>query len=319
MKSNFLRNWSRPKTILVVSDPSESPARTLQVISAIRTSGAKVVLVQLSYPASTAWQQGRKLHIPPAGGSVPYGFTKSTDQAFLWAEILSEVTVLRDTPIERIASLTESLGAEMVVLTEAGIGRVSFRAADGLETDLFGSLEVPTMVCGARSDMSSWDAHVIRKILVPVSLRLGLEVQMRFACRFARRHHGRITVLHVFEKGDAINEPWERTPLAVGAKLPIAELKQEGIMCPLEIAVSEGYPDRKILSFNERKPHDLIIMGGPGRKDSLQVFGRSVTEAVIAEARCPVLILGGAIMGDSAGLAEWGIQPALVQNGKHGG
>jgi nucleotide-binding universal stress UspA family protein len=317
MKSNSLRRWSRPKTILVVSDFSESPAHTLQVISAMRISGAKVVLVQLPFPAHAIWREGRELHgAPPA--NVPYRFTKATDQAFLWAEILSEVTVMRNTPIERISSLADSLAAEMVVLTKADIGRISFRKGTGLETDLFGSLEVPVLICGARSDMSSWNPHAAGKILVPVSFRPGIGLQMRFACRYARRHHGRVTVLHVFEKGNPISQPWERTPVTVEAQLPIAELKREGIMCPLEIAVCEGYADRKILAFNEQKPHDLIIMGGPRGRDSLQTFGRSVTEEVIAEARCPVLILGDAIMPDSAGLAELGSHRALAQNGQRG-
>ena len=305
MITHSLRRWSHPKAILVVSDLAESPAHTLRVISGIRTTGAKVFLVQLPYPAYATWRLGSDPHfVTPSAASVEYRSAKATDQAFLWAEILSEVTVLRNTPIERIPALTDSLGVDMIALTRAEIGRMPFHAGDSHEVDLFGSLKVPIMICGVRTGMSLWSARDAHKILVPVAFGPHLELQMRFACRYARRHHGRVTVLHVFENGGMGSEPWERTPVAVEAKLPIAEMKQEGIMCPLEIAIFEGYPERKILAFNQQKPHDLIIMTGPCRRDSIQALGHSVVEDVIAESSCPVLILGWAMLRSFAGLDE---------------
>lgn len=305
MLTNSLRRWCRPKAIMVVSDFSESPAHTLRVIGGIRTTGAKVVLVQLPYPAYATWRLGHDLRpVTTPSTSAESSSTKAADQALLWAEILSEVTVLRSTPIERVPALADSLGAEMVVLTRPDIGRMPFPDGNRSETDLFGSLKVPIMVCGMRSGMSSWNSRAIRRILVPVTFGPGLHLQMRFACRFARRHHGRITVLHVFESGQTVTQSWERTPVAVEANLSIDELKQEGIMCPLEIAISEGYPERKILAFDQQRPHDLIIMGGPQRRDPIYPLGHSVTEAVIAEARCPVLVLGSAILPAFAESAE---------------
>ena len=104
-----------------------------------------------------------------------------------------------------------------------------------------------------------------------------------------------MTVLHVFENRGPSDNPWERTPLAVEARLPIQELRHEGILCPTEIAVREGYPAKQILNFNEQKVHDLIIMGGPRLANSARVPGHGVTQSVIAEARCPVLMLGRAL------------------------
>lgn len=70
-------------------------------------------------------------------------------------------------------------------------------------------------------------------------------------------------------------------------------------MCPMEITVSEGYPERKILSYNQQRPHQLIVMGGPHSRNVLHRFGHSVSEIVMTEARCPVLILGTALVSDS--------------------
>src|SRR5437016_1268982 len=109
MKTSSLRRWCRPKTILVISNRSESPAYTLEVVSRIRATGARVFLVQL--PAVTYSVQGH-------GGNLPFllanmqttAVGEGVDgkrQAFLWAEILSEVTVLKNTPVERIPVLAD--------------------------------------------------------------------------------------------------------------------------------------------------------------------------------------------------------------------
>jgi nucleotide-binding universal stress UspA family protein len=70
----------------------------------------------------------------------------------------------------------------------------------------------------------------------------------------------------------------------------------------MEIAVCEGYPARQILNFHERKAHDLIIMGGRRQGNFVRRLDHGAAEAVIAEARCPVLMLGGAIESVSASI-----------------
>lgn len=315
MKTNSLRKWSHPTVVLVISTLTDSPAHTLRVISGLRSTAARLFLVQL--PAATPITYPTDRGIPFLLGSAPKSFERGlgsgASQEFLWAGILSEVTVLKNTPVERIPALADSLGADLTVLTTPEIGRVPFRGTDTADMDLFGSLAIPILIFGLRMKMtSSWDGRELHKILVPVAFGPDLPMQLRFACRFARRRHSHLTVLHVFENHITNIHPGERTPLAVEAKLPISELKQEGIMCPMEIAISEGHPERQILSFNERKPHDLILMGGPGRQNSLQLSRPGVTEEVIAGAQCPVLILGSAIMNSSPIFTESGSELSIA-------
>ena len=314
MKINSLRRWSRPRVVLIISTLTENPAHTLRVVNGFRNTGAKLFLVQLPTVSFTPVLQKPGLPFLVSAPSQPpeersfYG----VGQAFLWAEILSEVTVLKNMPVERMPALADSLGVELVVLTSPEIARRPFRLGDAIDADLFDILAVPMMICGPRMAMSAWNGRDVRNILVPVSLGSGLGVQMRFACRFARRHHGRLTVLHVFANGDGRLHARERTPQAVEAKLPIAELRQEGILCPVEIVIGEGYPDRKILAFNEQRPHNLIVMGGPERRGSLKRAGYSVTESVIASARCPVLVLSTATVDAVSEMAEAGSQLSLA-------
>lgn len=288
--------------ILVISNRSESPAHTLEVVTRIRATRAKVYLVQLPGPVSTMRRSVDDFPflVSDSRTTAEEPSVNGTRQEFLWAEILSEVTIVKNTPIERIPALAASLGAELVVLTIPAVGQIRFRNENGFEIDLFSSLPLPILTFGLRMNMSVWQGTEFRRILLPITFGPDQGTQLRFACRFARRYRGRVTVLHVFESRGADEQPWDRTPVAVEAKLPISELRHEGILCPLEIAVREGYAARQILNFHERRGHDLIIMGAPRLGSPVRGFGHGVTEAVIAEARCPVLVLGRAIESISA-------------------
>src|ERR1700751_2712506 len=50
MKTRSFRAWYRPKRILIVSDMSEHPVRTLEVISKVQATGAKLFLLPLQKP-----------------------------------------------------------------------------------------------------------------------------------------------------------------------------------------------------------------------------------------------------------------------------
>jgi len=302
MNTRFLRRWCRPRTILAISNLAEYPAHTLEVVTRIRATGARVFLVQLPSQVKSArgFDRDSPFLLADARKCPEHYSVNRARQAVLWAEILSEVTIVKNTPIERIPGLAESLGAELVVLTTPAVGLLRFRNKQGFETDLFASLPLPVLIFGLQMNRSAPNGRGFRSVLLPIQFGPELGLQLRFACRFARRSHGGVTVLHVFESRGMNEQAWERSPVAVEAKLPISELKHEGILCPLEIAVSEGYPARQILNFQERKSFDLIILGGPRQGNCTRGLGHGVTEAVIAEARCPVLLLGRAIDSVSA-------------------
>ncbi len=264
--------------ILVISNLSENPAHTLEVVTRMRATGARVFPVQLRGPVKNP--RGTVCDFPfLVTNTLTAAQEQSVNgarQAFLWAEILSEVTIVKNTLIERIPALADSLGVELVVLTTSAVGLMRFRNRNGFETDLFASLPLPILIFDLRMSMNTWNGTEFRRILLPITFGPDLGLELRFACRFARRYHGRLTVLHVFEGRGTDEQPWERTPIAVEARLPISELKHEGILCPMEIAVSEGYPARQILNFHERKGCDLIIMGGPRQGSPVRGLGHGV-------------------------------------------
>jgi len=296
MKTGSFRAWYRPKTILIVSDVSEHPAHTLQAITQLRATGARLFLLPLRRSGSErrSAEVGLSCLGFDHGSTVAEPSPDDTRRALLWAEILSDASILKSARLEQVPAITDSIHADIVVVVNPASASTRFSTAS-FEFDLLGSTPVPILVFGKYMDIGSWSSKVFRSVLLPITFGPGLAYQLRFACQFARRYQARLTVLHVFESRGANGAPWERTPVAVEGKLPLSELKREGILCPMEIAVCEGYPERAILRFNERKHHDLIIMGCPRQGALRGRFGHSVVRAVIAEARCPVLVIGRGI------------------------
>jgi nucleotide-binding universal stress UspA family protein len=292
MKSHSFRAWYRPKTILIVSDMSEHPVRTLEVISKVQATGARLFLLPLQKPHDGIRNadSGFPYLVFDNGSKSPMPLADDTRRALLWAEILSESVVLKCAPFELVPELASSISADIVVLVAPDSNFTQCYPAS-FDISLLASLEAPVLIFGKHGDLSSWNLNEFRSILLPIAFGPGLEHQLRFACRLAHHYHARLTVLHVFD-GRGLNENhWERTPVAVECKLPIADLKREGVLCPMEIAVCEGYPEQAILRFNERKHHDLIILGAP-RRSPLGKFGHSVVEGVMAQAHCPIVMIG---------------------------
>ncbi len=292
MKTHSFRAWYRPKKILIVSDMSEHPVRTLEVISKVQATGARLFLLPLQKPRDgvrTTDGAFSCMVFDNESKSSP-AHADDTRRALLWAEILSESVVLNSARFEQVPELAESIGADIVVLV-APDSRFTQCYAASFDIGLLGSLEAPILIFGKHMDLSSWAHHEFRSILLPISFGPGFADQLRFACRLARHHHARLTILHVFEARGPRERPWERTPVAIENNLPLEDLKREGILCPMEIAVCEGYPEQAILRFNERKRHDLIILGGP-RPYPLRRSGHSVVEGVMAQAHCPIVMIG---------------------------
>ena len=130
MKASDLRRWCRPRTILVISNLTENPAHTLEVVTGIRELEREYSWC--SYQARPTPRPDSALVSPVSCSPRPErsrnhdSETEIGKRSCLWAEILSEVTVLKNTPIERIPALADSLGADLEVLTAPEIGFIRF-------------------------------------------------------------------------------------------------------------------------------------------------------------------------------------------------
>ena len=293
MECKFLHRWCGPQTILIVTDLSEPPARTLEVVRQAQATEAKILLVHVT--RTDLRENASRSHtflVPNLAHGGAQTWSDETRRALLWADLLSNVVVLKSTSAEEIPALAQSLKVDRVVLIRLGDSVARPRAGRSIEQDLMTSLTVPLCIMGRAMGTGLWSGTGIRKVLLPVSLQSNVGLHLSFACQLAQSHHAGLTVLHAFGAHGTTERLWDRTPVAVEAQLPISALKQEGILCPMEIVVREGDPARAILTFDATKQHDLIIMGGPGRETPPHIYRNGAVHNVIAEARCPVIVLG---------------------------
>jgi nucleotide-binding universal stress UspA family protein len=293
MESKALRRWCSPQTILIVTDLSEAPARTLEAVRQAQATEAKILLVHVI--RTDLRESAGRCHSFLVPNFARNGLQTGSDEmrrALLWADLLSNVVVLKSKSADEIPALAESLKVDRVVLTKLGDSVARPRAGRSVEQDLMTSLTVPLCIMSGSMGAGLWSVTGIRRVLLPISLQSNVGLHLRFACQLAQSHNARLTVLHAFGGRGMIERPWDRTPVAVEAQLPISDLKQGRILCPMEVVVCEGDPARSILKFDATKQHDLIIMGGPRRDTPPHVYRNGAVHNVIAEARCPVIVLG---------------------------
>ena len=139
------------------------------------------------------------------------------------------------------------------------------------------------------------------KFLVPVDGSLHSKRALEMAVKLAEPAGAHIDILFVsyFERetdGDPDHPSW--LPLSVMAKgTDSAEeiLSQarddlpDGIHAESHVVV--GMPPRKIVEFASENAHDLIIMGGRGLSPVTGFLLGSVSQEVMKEAKCAVLVV----------------------------
>ncbi|HEV3168398.1 MAG TPA: universal stress protein [Isosphaeraceae bacterium] len=126
----------------------------------------------------------------------------------------------------------------------------------------------------------------------------------RVACSLAREGETKILVLHVLEAVHIAQEPvpsgQETLPFSRGegnqgyhesVKERLRQTYVSDRPIETEYLISDGPTTHMILRAAEEEGCDLIAMGTHGRTGLSRVLAGSVAEAVLREARCPVLVL----------------------------
>ncbi len=126
--------------------------------------------------------------------------------------------------------------------------------------------------------------HGLKTILVPTDFSEFSDVALHIAIDLAQQQNARIYLLHVLPFRHAVDaiEMMQRQL----AKFPEAK--------SVEIVpeIRKGKVHEEILKAQTEKNIDLIVIAGHGRRGSLYVRFRSVTEKIKRKAQCSVLVVG---------------------------
>jgi len=129
------------------------------------------------------------------------------------------------------------------------------------------------------------------QILVPLEgSKVDNEV-IPYVRMFARRPDARITLLHVMPDLSPYTREYVETECARARERLHTFRERIAIDSPgMEHQLRMGDPVREILKFAALLPADLVIMPAHGRKGLDRLIHGSVTEDVLRQSRCPVLL-----------------------------
>jgi nucleotide-binding universal stress UspA family protein len=122
-------------------------------------------------------------------------------------------------------------------------------------------------------------------ILHPTDLSQNAMAAFQVACRLAPKG-GRLIVLHVQEKDLVASEDY-----LARLNHRLREFEAPDPSVTLELRLEEGQAAVEILRMAGEVGCDLIVMGSHGRTGLRRLLTGSVAEAVLRQARCPVLVV----------------------------
>jgi nucleotide-binding universal stress UspA family protein len=198
-------------------------------------------------------------------------------------------TVLADgEPHERIVDVAEANGADLIIMGVRGRNPTDRILMGSMVSRVVGYGRTHVLVCPHDSQMS------LDRLLVAVDGSDSAATALQVAFDFHREYGSE---LHVLAVADVPSHLYGVSPAAAGelidkarGHLATAEQKAQQESVVAHFSVQEGEPPEVILQNAEKKNTGLIVIGSHGRTSLARLLMGSVTERVIAGARCPVLV-----------------------------
>jgi nucleotide-binding universal stress UspA family protein len=198
-------------------------------------------------------------------------------------------TVLEEGEIyERIVDLSEAENCGIIVIGRRGKSPFPNVLIGSTTARVIGHSQRDVLVVPANTKIG-WD-----RILVATDGSKNSRTATDKAIDFAGSYGGKLTVVSVV---DVPAELYGEAPslveqLAMQARNNVFQVKKkaEAAGVPVQAHVREGESYQTIIKFADEEKTDMIIMGSHGRTGLKRLLMGSVTEKVIGNAPCPVLI-----------------------------
>jgi hypothetical protein len=272
--------------------PSDDPAQVLLSIRHAEQSGAKVLLAQVSEASCTESSDLRPQPTPPWLADIDSAGAGSGRGA-MWAEIVSRALLLNNIDVGEIPSLVQSFQVDRVMVNARRTPDQKHQP--GLERVIPALVDVPVWVLGRGVALNFAGQKPIRRILLPVTYGPDLEFVFRFSWQLAKAQLASLSILHVFSNSGKAPSASERSPLTVKSWFPWLDVNLSPADCRIEIAIRHGDPAAEIVNFNERKPHDVIVLRSSATANGSPVVQPKLVDQICSQVPCPVAVLGSRI------------------------
>jgi nucleotide-binding universal stress UspA family protein len=142
-----------------------------------------------------------------------------------------------------------------------------------------------------------------KRILVPTDFTADSDRALREAIDIAAASRGKVYLLHVDQRlplavGDAVIDPEviaavERDDERVARQRMLEAVGKAASQADVEIEIDErhGATLEEIVAYMKEKLIDLVVIGPHTRKGLIKVLQFSVTEKLMKDIACPMLVL----------------------------
>lgn len=138
---------------------------------------------------------------------------------------------------------------------------------------------------------------MMKHILVPVDGSQYMERNITYACDIARSMRSRLTLVHIVtvptiaEPSVIIDlKPFEEAGAKIIEKAKKVA-KNQGVDAETRTGTTYGNPAQAIIKIAEEGKVDLIVIGAKGHSLLRNLMVGSVTDTVVHNASCPVLVV----------------------------
>lgn len=210
--------------------------------------------------------------------------------------------VLEGEPHKEIVGFARSEKAELIAMGKRGLGLVDRILVGTTTIKVLRESSVPVLAVGKKDKEGAID---IRNILVPIEIYEKVDSALNYAIDLAQKISASISVVFVFYiynydtayDMSYMEELMKRYSNQLARRVKEVRVKRgigNGETSKLEInteVITGLSPSVTIVEYASRKNTDLIVMNTHGRKGMKRFILGSVTENVIQESPCAVLVL----------------------------
>ena len=293
MKPETLRNWGRPRVILVATNLGDTPGLALQAVSQARNTNAQLLLVHVIRPRTlrASLEPQPDSLITSARSAAAWDVLQRAVTLMQAYGVSSEPMVLEGDPVQEIARLAAQQSADRIVVATRSARGLSRLIEGSVAEGLIESAPVPVYVIGPRVVLSPFMDNRGGTVLLTLSLHHYRSAYLSFAAELARSRAAKLVLLHVLPRSDKNGASREQAETAARAELNQLMADVGLGASDASIELRDGAPGRGILDEPVCPSRDLIVMGGSSFSAASKLLGNSIVHQVIAEAACPVITL----------------------------
>lgn len=191
---------------------------------------------------------------------------------------------------DEVLSVARNVMADLLVIattSKKGFSKVAFGSK---AENIYRTSDLPVLVVGPKVPPPGADSFACAEIVYASDLFRRKINGLQFAIKIAHELGARIHLCHVVEQKDTDTVPLLERELELSLKENLKDCG-EG-QCQVVGSIEYGKTKQVILHLAERLGAGLIILGARNYSFWLTYFEMGISTAVIAESRCPVLVLG---------------------------